>query len=61
MRTIQTCGSSNPEEDEYSLTIAFEKQAITLDGLSKDDVLEIKSCIDCMLFEEENDGTITIS
>jgi hypothetical protein len=61
MRTIQTCGSSNPDEDEYSLTIAFEKQAITLDGLSKDDVLELKSCIDCMLFEEENDGTITIS
>ena len=56
MRTIQTCGSCNPEEDEYSLTIAFEKQAITLDGLSKDDMLELKSCIDCILFEEENDG-----
>jgi hypothetical protein len=56
MRTIQTCGSSNPDEDEYSLTIGFEKQAITLDGLSKDDMLELKSCIDCMLFEEENDG-----
>ena len=56
MRTIQTCGSCNPDEDEYSLTIAFEKQAITLDGLSKDDMLELKSCIDCMLFEEENDG-----
>jgi hypothetical protein len=61
MRTIQTCGSCNPDEDEYSLTIAFEKQAITLDGLSKDDMLELKSCIDCMLFEEENDGTIEIS
>ena len=56
MRTIQTCGSCNPDEDEYSLTIAFEKQAITLDGLSKDDMLEIKSCIDCMLFEGETDG-----
>ena len=56
MRTIQTCGSSNPDEDEYSLTIAFEKQAITLDGLSKDDMLELKSCIDCMLFERETDG-----
>ena len=54
MRTIQTCGSSNPDEDEYSLTIAFEKQAITLDGLSKDDILELKSCIDCMLLEDEN-------
>ena len=61
MRNIQTCGSSNPDEDEYSLTIAFEKQAITLDGLSKDDVLELKSCIDCMLFEEENDGIGTTS
>ena len=57
MRTIQTCGSSNPDEDEYSLTIAFEKQAITLDGLSEDDMLELKSCIDCMLFEEESNGT----
>jgi hypothetical protein len=61
MRTIQTCGSSNPDEDEYSLTIAFEKQAITLDGLSKDDMLELKSCIDCMLFEEESDGVGTTS
>jgi len=56
MRTIQTCGSSNPDEDEYSLTIGFEKQAITLDGLSKDDMLEIQSCVECMLMEEENDG-----
>ena len=55
MKTIQTCGSCNPDEDEYSLSIGFEKQAITLDGLSKDDMLELKSCIDCMLFEEEND------
>jgi hypothetical protein len=61
MRTIQTCGSSNPDEDEYSLTIGFEKQSITLDGLSKDDMLELKSCIDCMLFEEENDGIGTTS
>ena len=61
MRTIQTCGSSNLDEDEYSLTIAFEKQAITLDGLSKDDVLELKSCIDCILFEEESDDVGTTS
>jgi len=54
MRTIQTCGGF--DGDFYNITVAFEKQAITLDGLSKDDVLELKSCIDCMLFEEENDG-----
>jgi hypothetical protein len=54
MRTIQTCGSSNPDEDEYSLTIAFEKQSITLDGLSREDMLRLQSCIDCMLMEDEN-------
>jgi len=53
MRTIQTCGGF--DGDFYNITVAFEKQAITLDGLSKDDVLEIKSCIDCMLFAEESD------
>lgn len=57
MRTIQTCGGSDPINDEYSLTIGFEKHAITLDGLSKEDMLNLQSCIDCMLFEEETDGT----
>jgi hypothetical protein len=59
MRTIQTCGGF--DGDFYNITVAFEKQAITLDGLSKDDVLELKSCIDCMLFEEESDGVGTTS
>ena len=63
MRTIQTGGSYNPDGDVYSLTIAFEwtKKVINLDGLSKDDMLEIKSCIDCMLFEEESDDVGTTS
>lgn len=59
MRTIQTCGSMS--DDEYSLTIAFEKHAITLDGLSKDDILELQSCIDCMLSEEQTNGIGTTS
>jgi hypothetical protein len=54
MRTIQTCGGF--DGDFYNITVAFEKQAITLDGLSKDDMLELKSCIDCMLLEEETNG-----
>jgi hypothetical protein len=61
MKSIQTCGTSDRKNDEYSLTIAFEKHAITLDGLSKEDMLELQSCIDCMLFEEEPDGTGTTS
>jgi hypothetical protein len=60
MRTIQTCGSCNPDEDEYSLTIAFEKQSITLDGLSREDMLQLQSCIDCMIMEDE-DGIGTTS
>ena len=53
MRTIKTCGGFDGEV--YNITVAFEKQEITLDGLSKDDMLELKSCIDCILFEEESD------
>ena len=55
MRTIQTGGTM--ADGEYSLTIAFETHCITLDGLSKEDMLELQSCVDCMLFEEETDGT----
>jgi hypothetical protein len=51
MRTIQTCGGFDGEV--YNITVAFEKQAITLDGLSKDDMLEIQSCVECMLMEDE--------
>jgi hypothetical protein len=52
MRTIQTCGGM--VDGDYSLTVAFEKHAITLDGLSKEDMLNLQSCIDCMLMEDEN-------
>lgn len=55
MKTIQTCGTMT--DGEYSLTIVFETHSITLDGLSKEDMLELQSCVDCMLFEEETDGT----
>lgn len=51
-RTIQTCGSYNPD-DGYSICVALsERHAITLDGLSKEDMLELKSCIDCMIYDE---------
>jgi hypothetical protein len=52
MRTIQTCGGMC--DGEYSITVAFEKHAISLEGLSKEDMLELQSCIDCMLMEDEN-------
>ena len=55
MRTIQTCGGF--DGDFNNITICFtDSHCITLDGLSKDDMLELKSCIDCMLLEEETNG-----
>ena len=57
---VQTCGGYN-EDDGYSLTVAFTDQhAITLDGLSYEDMLQLKDCIDCMLLEDE-DGIGTTS
>lgn len=52
MNIIQTCGFYNPD-DGYSICIALsDRHTITMDGLSKDDMLDLKSCIDCMIFEE---------
>jgi hypothetical protein len=51
LKPIQTCAGF--DGDDYSITIAFTDQhAITLDGLSYEDMLQLKSCIDCMI--EEN-------
>jgi hypothetical protein len=51
MTAIQTSGSF--DGDYYSLIIAFNDQhAITIDALSKEDMLELQSCINCMLIED---------
>jgi hypothetical protein len=50
-RQIQTCGGYNPD-DGYSFTIAFgDGPAMTLDGLTKQDLQEIQSCIECLMLE----------
>jgi hypothetical protein len=49
--TIQTCGGFDGEV--YNITVAFEKHAITLDGLTKEDIYEIASCAICMLPDED--------
>ncbi len=51
LKPIQTCGSY--DGDYYTLCLAFSDQhAMTLDGLSKEDLEEIKSCIECLLIED---------
>lgn len=53
MRTIQTTASF--DDEFYSLTICFTNEhCVTLDGLSLEDMNELKSCIDCILMEDEN-------
>jgi hypothetical protein len=49
---IQTSGTMDGEF--YALNIAFnDYHVVTLDGLSKEDMEELKSCIDCMIMEDE--------
>jgi hypothetical protein len=48
---IQTSGSY--DEEFYTLNISFnDYHVVSLDGLSKDDMLELKSCIDCMIADD---------
>lgn len=50
---IQTSGTYDGEF--YILNIAFnDYHVVTLDGLSKEDMLELQSCIDCMIMEDDN-------
>jgi hypothetical protein len=52
-RKIQTSGTY--DDEFYTLNIAFnDYHVVTLDGLSKEDMLELQSCVDCMLMEDED-------
>lgn len=56
---IQTSGAYDGEF--YTLNIAFnDYNVVSLDGLSRADMLELQSCIDCMIMEDE-DGVGTTS
>ena len=59
MLKVQTSGTYDGEV--YNLNIAFTDQhVVSLEGLSYEDMLELKSCVDCMLMEDE-DGIGTTS
>lgn len=54
MANVQTCGSFDESENDYSFSIVFGNgPAMTLDGLSKEDVYEIASCA-CALLPDED-------
>lgn len=53
--TIQTTGSFDSNFNNYSISICMENDRVfTLDGLTKKDMIELRSCIDCMLFDENS-------
>jgi hypothetical protein len=53
-RQIQTCGSFIENDNHYTFSIAFgDGPAMSLDGLTKEDIYEIASCALCMLPEED--------
>jgi len=50
--TIQTSGYFDEITGIYGINIAFDdNHVITLDGLNKEDMQELKSCIECMLLD----------
>lgn len=53
--TIQTTGSYDRNDEVYSLSVCFESHSMTLDGLSKEDLKELKSCVTILLDIEEDD------
>jgi hypothetical protein len=52
---FQCAGFCGPGEMDYSLTIASKGLCICLEYMTKDDLLELKSCIDCMLVDIETE------
>lgn len=53
MKTLQASGTY--VYDTYSLILSFiDNHAITLDGLSRNDMLELQSCINLMLSSNED-------
>lgn len=49
---IQTCGSYDAADDEYSLTFSSGGLVVTFDFLNKEDIEELISCLNCMLMED---------
>jgi len=52
-KNFQCAGYCVHGDNDYSLTIASNGLCICLEYMTKDDLLELKSCIDCMLEDTE--------
>ena len=46
---IQCCGSFDAATEEYSFTAASGGLCVSFEFLRKEDVIEMRDCLDCML------------
>lgn len=53
--SIQTCGSHDSMTDEFTFSMAFgDNPAITFEGLTREQVVNLRDCLDCMLWHEQD-------
>jgi prophage tail gpP-like protein len=61
MTTIQTCGSHDGVTDEFTFSMVFgDNPAITFDGLARDQVQDLRDCLDAMLWHEQESDYSTV-
>lgn len=54
---IQTCGSHNWEDDEYSFSICKDELAISFEGLKRSEIEDLADLFFCLLFLPEEPHT----
>ena len=55
MTSIQTTGSHDIVNDEFSFTMCFgDSPALAFDGLTRDQVRDMRDCLDAMLWHEQD-------
>lgn len=53
MSNIQTCGSRDSLTDEFTFSMCFgDSPALTFEGLTREQVINLRDCLECMLWEE---------
>jgi succinate dehydrogenase/fumarate reductase flavoprotein subunit len=52
---IQTCGSHESMTDEFTFSMCFgDGPALTFEGLTRDQVMNMRDCLDAMLWHEQD-------
>lgn len=57
---IQTCGSRDSLTYEFTLSMCFgESPTLTFEGLTREQVINLRDCLDCMLWDEVDNDYLT--